>query len=226
MQLRFLSAGAAQGLVRSLAAEAGIQVAGTFSAVGAIREKVLAGEACDIVILTRAQIAEMAAQGFVAPGTAADLGTVPTAIAVKSGTPSPAISNGDELRAALLAADALYFPDPQKATAGIHFAKVMDALGIREQVAARLRTFPNGTTAMREMAVASGKPVGCTQATEILATPGITLVGSLPEPHGLATVYTAAAGATPLNPDAARDFLARLTGDTSRALRTRSGFAP
>jgi molybdate transport system substrate-binding protein len=225
MQLRFLSAGAAQGLVTAIAAESGIEVAGTFSAVGAIREKFLAGEACDIVILTHAQVAELAALGRVS-GTGADLGTVPTAIAVKSGTPVPAIANADELRTTLLAADALYFPDPQKATAGIHFAKVIDALGIRGQVAARLRTFPNGTTAMREMASAAGRPVGCTQATEILATRGITLVASLPEPHGLATVYTAALSAAAAHPDAARAFLARLTGETSRAMRTRSGFAP
>ena len=47
MQLTFLSAGAAQGLIATIAAEAGIEVAGTFSAVGAIREKFLAGEPCD-----------------------------------------------------------------------------------------------------------------------------------------------------------------------------------
>jgi molybdate transport system substrate-binding protein len=226
LQLTFLSAGAAQGLVTTLAAEAGIDIAGTFSAVGAIRDKVLAGEPCDIVILTRAQISELAAQGRVLAETSADLGTVHTAIAVKSAAPLPPIANEVDLRAALLAADALYFPDPEKATAGIHFAKVIDALGIRAQVAARLKTFPNGTTTMREMAQASGNPVGCTQATEILATPGIVLVGSLPRPLQLATVYTASVSVAAANSGAARDFLVRLAGETSLDLRARSGFAP
>lgn len=226
MQLTILGAGAAQGLVTLLAAEAGIGVAGTFSAVGAIRDKVVAGEACDIVILTQAQIAELAAMGRVVADTSADLGTVHTAIAVKNGTPLPAISNQGALRTTLLAADALYFPDPHKATAGIHFAKVIDALGIREQVAARLKIFPNGTTTMRAMALAAGNPVGCTQATEILATPGITLVGKLPESLQLATVYTAALSAAAGNPEAARAFIARLSGESSLALRARSGFAP
>jgi molybdate transport system substrate-binding protein len=226
VRLTFLSAGAAQGLVTALAAEAGVEIAGAFSAVGAIREKFLAGEACDIVILTRAQIAELAAQGRVAADTCADLGTVHTSIAVRSGAPIPDVSSEDALRATLLAADALYFPDPQKATAGIHFMKVIGTLGIGSQVASRLKTFANGTTTMREMAQAPGKPVGCTQATEILATPGIRLVAGLPKSLELATVYTAAASAAAANPGAAREFVVRLAGETSRALRARSGFAP
>lgn len=225
MELRFLSAGAAQGLVATLAAGAGIEVEGTFSAVGVIREKFLAGEACDIVILTRAQIAELSAQGRIAADTAADLGTVQTAVAVKSGSTIPDIRDEDALRATLLAADALYFPDPQKATAGIHFVKVLEALGLVARVAPRIRNFPNGTTTMREMAKAAGNPVGCTQATEILATPGVTLVGALPKSLELATVYTAAVSAAAGRPDVARAFLARLCGETSRALRAHSGFA-
>jgi molybdate transport system substrate-binding protein len=226
VRLTFLSAGAAQGLVTKIAAEAGIEVAGTFSAVGAIREKVLAGEACDIVILTRAQIAELAAQGRVVADTCADLGTVRTSIAVKSGSAIPDIRSEDALRATLLAADALYFPDPEKATAGIHFIKVLDALGIRRQVAPKLKTYPNGTTTMREMALAGGNPVGCTQATEILATPGIMVVGGLPKSLELATVYTAAMSAAAADRVVAGTFIARIAGEPSRSQRERAGFQP
>lgn len=52
MRLAFLSAGAAQGVVSALAAEIGCEISGSFGAVGAIREKVLAGEPADLVILT------------------------------------------------------------------------------------------------------------------------------------------------------------------------------
>ena len=48
-------------------------------------------------------------------------------------------------------------------------------------------------TAMRELAAAKGaRPIGCTQVTEILNTPGVTLVGPLPEGCALATIYTGA----------------------------------
>jgi molybdate transport system substrate-binding protein len=158
--------------------------------------------------------------------TCADLGTVYTSIAVKSGNRAPDISSVDALRATLLAADALYYPDPQKATAGIHFARVLDSLGIRGQVGSRSKIFPNGTTAMREMARAGGNPVGCTQATEILATPGITLVGGLPKLLELATTYTAAVGAAATNRETAATFVARISGGKSQALRQRAGFMP
>ncbi len=222
--LRFVSAGAAQGLVASVARAAGIAVEGSFGAVGAQLEKFRAGEPCDVVILTAKQIAELASRDEVDAATVADLGAVPTSIAVRAADATPAVADGDALRAALLAADAIYFPDPAKATAGIHFAKVLEQLGIHEQVRERLRTFPNGSTAMRNLAQASGAPIGCTQSTEILATPGVKLVAPLPKGYDLETVYTAAVSARAAHREAAAAFVRRLVGEPARATRTAAGF--
>ena len=143
------------------------------------------------------------------------------------GDPQPPIGDASELRAALLAADAIYFPDPKLATAGIHFAKVLEKLEISAALAPRLRAFPNGATAMRELAAtSSGKPIGCTQVTEILATPGVTLVGPLPKDFELATVYTAGIAARAQRPNEARHLAALLAGDAARDLRARIGFEP
>jgi molybdate transport system substrate-binding protein len=210
MNLRFVSAGAAQALVGASAASAAIAVEGSFGAVGAMREKFLSGEPCDIVILTRRQIEELAAQALVLPGSIVDLGAVPTSIAVRSSDPAPDVSGESSLRNALLAADAIYFPDPSKATAGIHFNQVLEKLGIHVQVASRLRTFPNGATAMRAMAEAAGHPIGCTQATEIRATPGVKLVAALPAGLDLVTVYTGAVSARASDAAAAGHFLSSL----------------
>jgi molybdate transport system substrate-binding protein len=223
--LRLVSAGAAQALVHAVAREAGREVAGSFGAVGAMLEKLEAGEACDVVILTRAQVDALAAKGRVRAETVADLGPVPTSVAVRAADAAPDVSSEPALRAALLAADAIYFPDPARATAGIHFAKVLDALGIRERVEVRIRNFPNGATSMREMAGAGGHPIGCTQATEILATPGIRLVAPLPRGFDLETTYTAAVNAAAADPRAAAEFVARLAGEGARARRRAAGFS-
>jgi molybdate transport system substrate-binding protein len=220
----FVSAGAAQGLIGAHANARGHGVAGHFGAVGAMLERFRAGERADIVVLTHAQILELTSQAQVVPGSAADLGAVPTSVAVREGDPMPELGSADALRAALLGADAIYFPDPAKATAGIHFAKVIDQLGIRDRVADRLRTFPNGATAMRAMAEAQGRPIGCTQSTEILATRGVRLVAPLPRGLHLDTVYTAAVNAKAANAAAARGFVRDLTGEGARAERTRAGF--
>ena len=207
MKLRFVSAGAAQAGVATSAKSAGIDVEGSFGAVGAMLERFLAGDPCDIVILTRRQIDELAAKHLVRAQTVKDLGAVPTSIAVRSSDPVPSVGDEASLRAALLAADAIYFPDPAKATAGIHFNQVLEKLGIHERVASRIRTFPNGATAMRAMAGASGHPIGCTQATEIAATPGVKLVAPLPKGFDLVTVYSGAVSATAAEPDFAARFL-------------------
>ena len=224
MKLRFVSAGAAQALVHATAKAAEIEVDGSFGAVGAMLQKLDAGESADVVILTRAQVDALARQGRVVAGTVADLGVVATAIAVRATDPPPDISGEAALRATILAADAIYFPDPSRATAGIHFAKVLETLGIADRVRDRIRNFPNGTTSMREMAAASGHPLGCTQATEILATAGIDLVGPLPRGFDLDTTYTAAVDARAADSKAARDFVARLTSPEGRRGREALGF--
>lgn len=222
--MKFLSGGAAQGLVGAVARAAKVEVEGHFGAVGAMLDKLKAGEPCDIVILTNAQIADLTAKALVIPETSADLGSVPTAVAVLEGADLPDVSNEGALRAALLAADGIYFPDPARATAGIHFAKVLGELGIRTQVESRLRIHPNGATAMKAMAEAGGNPIGCTQATEILATPGVRLVQPLPHGFDLETVYTAAVAQGSSQAKSAAFFIARLGGEESRAARIKSGF--
>ncbi len=224
MKLDFISAGAAQGIVATVGREAGVETAGSFGAVGAMLEKFRAGEACDIVILTDAQIAALAAAGKIDARTCADLGSVPTSIAVRAGDPAPDVAGEGMLRDALVAADAIYFPDPQKSTAGIHFAKVIEALGIHAQVSANFRTYPNGATAMKAMAQASGHPIGCTQSTEILATPGVRLVAPLPPGFDLETVYTAAVSRASAHPQESAAFVSRLAGEGARASRVAAGF--
>lgn len=228
-KLTILSGGAAQGLVGALAAEfkaqSGCEIDGTFGAVGAMRDKLLGGAPADLLILTHALIKELAAQGHVVADTAADIGTVQTAVAVRSGEPLPEIGTADGLRAALLAADAIYFPDPKLATAGIHFARVIERLGIAADVASRIKTYPNGATAMRELAAArGGRPIGCTQVTEILNTPGAQFVAPLPEGFELATVYSAGVCTRAALPGQARGLAALLAGDTARAARQLAGF--
>jgi molybdate transport system substrate-binding protein len=227
--LKILSGGAAQGLVNALApgfqADTGCVIAGEFGAVGTMAAKLRSGEPADLLILTAGLIDELAHEGYVAAGSSTDIGVVHTAIAIRDGDKAPPIDDPSALRAALLASDAIYFPDPRHATAGIHFARVLDSLGISHATAPRLRAFPNGATAMRELAAsASERPIGCTQVTEILNTPGVALVGPLPRGCELATIYTAAVCTRAHSPAAANEFKILLTRNSSDEARRRAGF--
>ncbi len=228
-KLHLLSAGAAQGLVKGLqdrfAAETGATLEARFGAVGAMRELLLGGTPCDVIILTEAMIVALAAEGRALGAARAALGRVRTGVAVRAGQPHPDVSTPAALKAALMAADAVYFPDPEKATAGIHFANVMRKLEVHDALQPRFRAHPNGATAMRELAASrSPRPIGCTQVTEIRYTPGVELAGLLPSEFELATVYTAAPVAQAADPALAARFVALLAGPDARELRRAGGF--
>ena len=227
--LKILSGGAAQGLVAGVApkfkAMTGLGIEGEFGAVGAMADKLRAGTPTDILVLTAALIATLAREDHVVAASIADIGLVETAIAIRAGDPPVSVRNSVELRKAFLAADAIFVPDTRASTAGIHVAKILQQLGIADDVAARLKIFPNGATAMRNLAASTAaRPIGCTQSTEIISTPGVMLSGSLPQGCELSTVYTAAIARQAANAKHAQDLIDLLTGIEQRDLRERAGF--
>ena len=229
--LSILSGGAAQGLVGSLAAQfktqTGFDISSEFGAVGAMADKLRSGTPADILVLTSALIATLAREGLAAETTIRNIGRVETALAVRGADHLVAAPDEASLRAAFLAADAIFVPDTKASTAGIHVAKVLQQLGIAEEVAGRLKIYPNGATAMRHMADSDArKPIGCTQATEIIATKGIRPSGALPKGCDLATTYTAAIAAKARHPREAQILIDLLAAADHTVARERAGFLP
>ena len=227
--LSVLSGGAAQGLVASIAtkfnAQTGLDLAGEFGAVGAMAQKLRQGMPTDIVILTAALVAKLVEEKLVVASSIADVGLVETALAVRQRDPLVMVRDEADLRRALLAADAIFLPDTETSTAGIHVAKVLAQIGIADAIAPRLRIYPNGATAMRHLAASDArKPIGCTQSTEIISTEGVVLSGSLPVGCGLSTMYTAAVTTQARNPQEAQALINLLISADARGLRERAGF--
>jgi molybdate transport system substrate-binding protein len=227
--LRMLSGGAAQGLVTSLAAPfkalTGLEIDGEFGAVGTMAGRLETGTPADLVVLTQAVIADLAGKGLVNRDTVVDIGRVETALAVRTGDPLVSAPDAASLRQALLAADAIFVPDTKASTAGIHVAKVLERLGIVAEVGSRLRIYPNGASAMRQLAACDARtPIGCTQSTEILNTPGVLLSGALPPGYELATVYSAAVTSQSSQAGEARRLIALLSGPEQSDARARAGF--
>lgn len=226
--LRILSGGAANGLVSRLEeqfnAQCQLTIEGDFGAVGGMRDRVVSGEAVDVVILTRSLIEELADQGHVEADSVRDLGQVVTGIAVRSGARKPAVSTASELRDLLASASALYVPHTTRSTAGKHVAAVLKALGL--DLSGRLREFSNGQSAMAAMAEdAIQGAVGCTQITEILNTEGVDYAGDLPGVHGLVTTYTAAISTAAAQPQAAAALISLLSDPSAQETREAAGFS-
>ena len=92
-------------------------------------------------------------------------------------------------------------------------------------MASRLRVYPNGVTAMREMAQAKEVGlIGCTQKTEILYTGGVQWVAPLPREFELLTSYVAAVCTQAEQPQAAAMLIDMLVSPQAAELRRDGGF--
>jgi molybdate transport system substrate-binding protein len=226
--LHLLSAGAAKGLVLALQSDyerdSGLALDGGFGAVGAVLDRFNGGAPCDVIVLTRKMIDALAREGRVDPASVADIGWVHTGVAVPQEAAARPVHDAAALRAVLANANAIYLPDPERATAGIHAMRVLRDLGLAG-VEDILHPHPNGAAAMAAMAREGGTgAVGITQISEILYTVGVRLLGALPPPHGLATLYSAALTRSSAHTAAAAVLLSRLAGPAGAGLRRQGGF--
>jgi molybdate transport system substrate-binding protein len=226
-EVRVLAAGASQHALQRIAADfetaTGHRVRATYDTVGAQRDRVLArpaGAAADVVILSDAALAQLEQAGKL-QGPRVRIGEVVVALAVPRSAVAPDVTTAAALRDALLAAPSIAYADPARgATAGSHFARVVDALGLRDALQARITVLPFGGDVI--MQVAQGRfALGVSQSSEILQHPEVRYAGALPPPYGLATGYGAAAASDSAAARALLDFLAR---PESRAAWRESGF--
>ena len=229
-----LAAGAAKELVSRIEAPftqaTGHRIKATFDTVGAQRERVerAAPDARpDVVILSSAAIAQLNKLGLIEVASIRDIGDVQVGLAViaagsAQSQSAPNISTPEALRATLIAAKSIAYADPARgATAGAHFAKVLGALGISDEVAKRTTVLPFGVEVIE--AVAAGTyELGVSQSSEIVQHKGVRYIGALPPPYRLGTRYQVAALKDRATAASLIEFLQ--TGIAKDAMRA-SGFA-
>jgi molybdate transport system substrate-binding protein len=226
--LAVLAAGATESTVRDVVGtfekESGHTVALSFGAVGALRDRVQAGERADAVVVTPVIVDQLAARGLVRAGSRIDLGQVGGGIAVRAGAPRPSVGTPGDLRRALLQAAEVYYADPATATAGAYFLEVADRLGVGDEVRRKGHVAPGGREAMEAMALSKADAIGLTQVSEILSVPQVVLIGPYPGDLQSSTTYSGILPAGTRHPEAATAFLRFLAGPLARARFARAGF--
>ncbi|MBI0535899.1 ABC transporter substrate-binding protein [Roseomonas sp. KE2513] len=194
-----------------------------YDTVGALRDRVLAGERPAVVLLSAEAVSAIAARTALPAEGVAVVGRTGVGLAAPAGRNVPDVSTPEALRAALLAAETVAVADPARgATAGRHFMTALDRLGIAEAMRPKLRLVPFGVEGVA-MAARGEVPLAVSQATEITDRPGVQLVGLLPDALQLWTVYQVAM----LREDeTARGLMRLLTSEAARAAFARIGFRP
>jgi molybdate transport system substrate-binding protein len=143
-------------------------------------------------------------------------------IAVPPGAPKPDISSPEKLKAALLSAPRIAFSDPARgATVGTHFVKVIEALGIKDQVMQKATVAPDGVETMR-LVLEKKADLGVSQMSEIVQANKDALVGPFPKEFDLSTTF-ALWHRTGISP-AAGNFAAMLTSAAGREQLAAEGF--
>ena len=226
--LTVLCAGAAQSVVSELAAaverEGPYRITAHYGAVHALKSRIVAGEPADAFVLTDTLVDELIALGLAVQGSRADLGSVPTGIAVRRDQPIPDVSDARRLRVALLHADRIVCPDPALASAGRALVDVLSRLDIADQLSARLAYTASGAAAMTELSSSRAeRGLGVAQLSEIRAHGGVVLAGIFPaDLQHSPVVYAAGLAAGTTQPQLAAAFIRRLAG-AEAALRA-AGF--
>ena len=220
-ELKVLTAGAFKPVVAALAPVFEVQTGHTVrienDTAGALARRIGNGEAFDVVVLTPAAMEPLEQVGRVARGSSVRLARVAIGVAVKQGAPLPAIGSESALRQALLAARAVAYIDPAAGgSSGIYLAQLFQRMGIAAQIAPKAVLVPGGLVAQR--LVSGEADLALHQISEILAVPGVTLVGPIPAEVQNYTVYAGGLSATATDPPAARAFLELLAGERAKAV--------
>ena len=229
--LHVISAGAMQAVVTGLTPAfekaSGARLSATFGAVGQQKARVLAGEPADVILLTPEMLDDLAATGWVVPGSQHTLGRVGMGVVVPKGHPPVDVSTPEALRATMLSATLVVYPDPTIASAGRNFDNALIKLGIRDALSDRIRHFPNGNVSMTwlgEQRIPGS--IGVTQVSEIKPIPTIDLLAEIPGDLQVITAYGVARAAHAAEPALGQAFHDLLLSADGREAIVGAGFSP
>jgi len=193
----------------------------TVESVGGVdaARRVAAGEVFDAVVLGADAIDRLIADGQVRAGSRVDLVRSGVALAVKAGAPRPDIGSAQAVRAAVLAARTV---GCSTGPSGVALARLFEHWGIAEQVQARLVVPPPGTPV--GALIARGEvELGFQQLSELMFLPGIDVLGPLPEPIQITTVFAGGVPTASRQPQAAQALLERLAAPDLTAIKRANG---
>jgi molybdate transport system substrate-binding protein len=168
----------------------GHRIALVFDTAGATLQRFLKDPAAAFLITGEAQIRDAEKTGKLTGGVIKQVGATIGGFAVPPGKTRPDIGTPEKLKAALIAAPRIVFSDPERgATIGLHFMKVIEKLGVKEQVLKKATIAKDGVETMR-IILAGAADLGVTQIAEVVQADREALVGPFPREFDLATTYS------------------------------------
>lgn len=230
MHIKIMSAGALKVMVAALAAdferESGVTLDLNFGTAGAQGDKVKAGEATDLIMISESGIKALDKAGLLKAGSIRDLASTVTGVIVRDGALKPDISTPAAFKQALIDAPSVAWTDPKAGgSGGIMFAGLLDRLGITEAINKKAVLCKGGFDVATT--IAEGRAaLGTTLISEAMPVKGLTILGPLPGELNFRNMYTAAIHAGSTKTQAAQAFLDFLAAPATRPRWTAAGMEP
>jgi molybdate transport system substrate-binding protein len=198
-----------------LSSRTGVHFSAEYGSTKKFTDRIAEGDNPDVAILTDEAIDTLIGQGRLSQGRV-DVAKSFIGVAVRKGTPRPAIESVPAFIATLRAARAI--SRSKVGASGLHIADVFKQLGIAEELAPKIKIY-DGYAAQ---ACAEGEvDIAIQQISELMPVAGLEIVGPLPEELQKVTMFSAGIGATTSNRAAAEKFIAFIkSGDRAAVLRT------
>lgn len=196
-----------------------------YNTIAELKKRIEGGETADVIVLSRPILDEFAGQGKIMQGSVVTIGASYVAVGIRAGAPVPDISTAEKLKAVLLAAKSISYADPSKGGAsGVYFAKVLERLGITEEMKPKTKLVPNAQAG--ELVARDEAEIGVAQASEIAAVPGTQVVGPLPGDLNSRIIFAVGIGSTCQNPAVAKALIELLSSPAAAAVMKSKGMDP
>ena len=195
-EIRLLSAIGMQAVMEDLGPKferaTGHKLAIAYADLRTAITRVQGGETFDVAVIPRQGIDSFVKDGKAAAGNVTVVARSGIGVAVRKGAPKPDISSPEALKRTLLAAKSISYSDPASGSASaIHFAKVLDRLGIADEM--KVKTVYPPKPGTDPILVANGEAeMAVNQIQELISVAGVELVGPLPGDLQDTVVFSAA----------------------------------
>ncbi|MFY9785305.1 MAG: molybdate ABC transporter substrate-binding protein [Pseudolabrys sp.] len=198
----------------------------TWATAAILVKRVQAGETADLMVLTKQSLDALTKDNKATAGADAVFASSGMAVVVKKGAPKPDISTPDAFKQALINAKTIAYSDPAAGGAsGVYFAKLLERMGIADQMKAKTRhPPPSGNSA--NLVVAGEADLAIQQEPEVMSVAGIDMVGPLPADLNNITAYAAGIGAGSQQADAATALIRFLHSPEAQAVFKAKGLKP
>jgi len=183
------------------------------------------GETNDIAIVTAQGIQDLIKQGKIVPGTGTEIARSAMGLAVQKGAPRPDISSAEKFKQAMLAAKSLGMSNPVGGgQSGANLMMIFERLGITEAMKSKTTYGPGGPAGLiGNFLLRQEVEIGIQQMPELMAVPGIDIVGPLPPEIQSMTVFSVGLSTTANNADGGRALIKFLATPAAARVMKKNG---